>query len=184
MFSRHLSVVTAEIANVLNLLDDGQVEQFAQNVLRSRGVIVHGAGRVGLTCKGFAMRLAHLGKEAYCVSDANIRPAGSGDLLVIASSSGETQTVFDVADMGKHSGASVAVITASGDSRIARLADTLVVFTAPTKFGPKEGVESVQPMATLFEQCLQIFFDIMVLMLMEKTGQRPSDLWARHTNLD
>lgn len=184
MFSRHLPVVTAEIANVLKALDDRKVDELVRGIVDSKGVVVHGAGRVGLACRGFAMRLAHLGREAYSVSDAGIRPVGPGDLLIIASSSGETQTVFDVADMGKRSGASLVVVTAAAGSRIAGLADSLLVFDAPTKFGPKDGVESVQPMATLFEQCLQIFFDILVLMLMDATGQRHRDLWTRHTNLD
>lgn len=184
MFSRYLPVVTSEIAKVLGALDDQHIKELVRGILNSRVTVVHGAGRVGLACRGFAMRLAHLGRDAHSVTDSSLPPLGAGDLLIVASSSGETQTVYDVADMGKRNGAAVFVITASAESRIAGLADSLLVFAAPTKFGPKAGVESVQPMATLFEQCLQIFFDIVVLMLMDETGKRHADLLARHTNLD
>lgn len=184
MFHDILNIVTTEIGVVLNIVEEENVAELVQSILKSRRVVVHGAGRVGLACKGFSMRLGHLGKEANVVGDSTIPPIGKGDLLIVASSSGETQTVLDVALQGKKSGAHVAVITAMPDSRIAKLADSLVVLKAPTKFGPMEGVNSIQPMASLFEQCLQVFFDIMVLLLMEETRQSHDDLWARHSNVD
>jgi 6-phospho-3-hexuloisomerase len=184
MFHDMLNVVTDEIRRVLLSVKAESAEELIRVMTSARRIVVHGAGRVGLASKGFAMRLGHLGKDAHAIGDATMPPVAEGDLLVVASSSGETQTVYDVAMLGKKHGAHLAVITAVADSRIAALADLLIIIKAPTKFGPLAGVDSVQPMATLFEQSLQIFFDVIILLLMKRTGQTHADLWARHSNLD
>jgi 6-phospho-3-hexuloisomerase len=130
------------------------------------------------------MRLGHLGKKAFTVSDSTVPPLGKNDLLILASSSGETQTVYDVGVLAKTHGARVAVITGDAESRIAGISDAPLILRAQTKFGAKKGVRSIQPMATQFEQCLHILFDVLILLLMRSTNQTESDLWARHSNLD
>jgi 6-phospho-3-hexuloisomerase len=183
-FHDRAATVTAEIQAVLQNVNEADVVQVVQAIVNARHIVVHGAGRVGLACKGFAMRLGHLGFHAFAVSDACIPAVGEGDLVLVASSSGETQTVYDVAMLAKSHRARVAAISAIANSRIANAADLLVRLTTPTKFGPTPDASSVQPMATLFEQCLQILFDCLVLQLMQETQQSSADLWARHTNLD
>jgi D-arabinose 5-phosphate isomerase GutQ len=39
-------------------------------------------------------------------------------------------------------------------------------------------------MTTLNEQCLGIFFDAVVLLLMEKMNETHDTMWARHSNLE
>ena len=184
MFPELAGKVTSEIARVLDDVDEKKITELVQSILGAQHIVLCGAGRVGLACKGFAMRLGHLGKTAFTIGDSTIPSVGKGDLVIVGSSSGETQTVFDVAVLGKSKGTRVVLITANPDSRMAKLADSVLILHTPTKFGTRQGDVSVQPMATLFEQCLQIVFDVVVLMLMQKTHQRPEDLWARHTNLD
>ncbi len=184
MFHEFAGKVTSEISRVLDDVEEQKVMELVQSILEAQHIVLCGAGRVGLACKGFAMRLGHLGKTAFTIGDSTIPSVGKGDLVIVGSSSGETQTVYDVAALGKKKGTHVVLITASPDSRMGTLADSVVVLHAPTKFGHRQGDDSIQPMATLFEQCLQIVFDIVVLILMEKTRQSPDELWARHTNLD
>ena len=184
MFHNLANTISAEIQLVLQNVNEESVLELGRTILGARCVVVHGAGRVGLACKGFAMRLGHLGRTVFTVADSTIGPAGKDDVLIIGSSSGETQTVYDVAVAGKRMGARIVVVTANPDSRIAALGDLVIVLKAPTKFGPTEGTNSIQPMATLFEQCLQILFDAIVLILMKQTNQTHADLWARHANLD
>lgn len=184
MFHKLVGKVTSEITRVLGTVEEQKVMELVQSILEARQIVLCGAGRVGLACKGFAMRLGHLGITAFATGDSTIPSVGKGDLLIVGSSSGETQTVYDVAVLAKKKGAHVVLITANPDSRMGKLADSVVVLRAPTKFGRGKGDDSIQPMATLFEQCLQIVFDIVVLLLMEKTNQGPKDLWERHTNLD
>jgi 6-phospho-3-hexuloisomerase len=42
----------------------------------------------------------------------------------------------------------------------------------------------VQPMGSLFEQSLLIFFDIIVMRLMEKKGLDSKTMFERHANLE
>ena len=184
MFHDLAKTISTEIQLVLHHVDEERVAQLARTILGARCIVVHGAGRVGLACRGFAMRLGHLGLRVFTITDSTVPPVGKDDVLIIGSSSGETQTVYDVAVAGKRMGARVVVVTAKPDSRIAALGDLVIVLKAPTKFGPTEGTNSIQPMATLFEQCLQILFDTIVLILMKQTNQTHADLWARHANLD
>jgi 6-phospho-3-hexuloisomerase len=184
MFHDLAKQVTNEITACLNDIDENLVAELVLSILGARQIVVHGAGRVGLACRGFAMRLGHVGLNAFTVTDATVPPLAKGDLLIIGSSSGETQTVYDVAVHGKKNGAQVVVVTANTESRMASVADTTIFINAPTKFGPTEKCSSIQPMATLFEQCVQLLFDVVVLLLMNETNQTHNDLWVRHSNLD
>jgi 6-phospho-3-hexuloisomerase len=184
MIREFVKTITAEIETALDGVSDAEADVLTRSILQARHVVVHGAGRVGLVCKAFAMRLGHLGIAAHAVSDSTIPPLGPDDVLLVASSSGETSTVIDVARLAKKQRARILVIGAVPGSQLALLADHFIHLKTPTKLGPANGVTSVQPMATLFEQSLQILFDVLVLHLMKETGQTQSDLWARHTNID
>jgi 6-phospho-3-hexuloisomerase len=184
MFHELAKKVTTEISGVLHDVREQDARALLQSILQKQRIVVAGAGRVGLACKGFAMRLGHLGLSAFTPNDSTIPPIGANDLLVVGSSSGETQTVYDVALNAKRNGASVVAITADADSRIATLADMVIALNAPTKFGTTKGGSSIQPMATLFEQSLQVLFDVVILMLMKEMGCTHEDMWRRHSNVD
>ena len=42
----------------------------------------------------------------------------------------------------------------------------------------------MQPMTTLNEQSLSLFFDALVLKLMDKMNETHDTMWARHSNLE
>ncbi|MOA65140.1 3-hexulose-6-phosphate isomerase [compost metagenome] len=44
--------------------------------------------------------------------------------------------------------------------------------------------QSIQPMGSLFEQMLLIFFDALILRLMEMKGQSSGKMFGRHANLE
>jgi 6-phospho-3-hexuloisomerase len=184
MFHELAKTITTEIVGVLDGVTDSDAVALVRAIKNARCIVVVGAGRVGLVCKAFAMRLGHLGFVAFTPSDSTASPIGNGDVLIVGSSSGETQTIYDVCMLGKTNGAYVIAITADTESRMAKVADAVVELQTPTKFGVTKGIGSIQPMATLFEQSLNIVFDIVVLMLMDETRQNRDDLWKRHTNLD
>ena len=130
------------------------------------------------------MRLAQLGFRGYALNEPTTPAIGPGDLLILASGSGETQTIYDVAVLGKQAGAKLALITARPDSRIGQLADLIVRFSVPTKLGTEPGLRSIQPMTTVSDQSLLVLYDIVVLLLMEASRQTSDDLWHRHRNLE
>jgi len=176
--------VLSEIRSVLSSIDDDHVRRFVDTILHANRIIVHGAGRMGIMSAAFAMRLAQLGFQSHMLSEPTTPSVRPGDLLILSSASGETQTVYDVAVLGKQHGAQLALITARSDSRIGRLADIIVQFSVPTKLGAETGASSIQPMTTVAEQSLLLLFDTIVLLLMEATRQTSEALWQRHRNLE
>ncbi|OGG72691.1 hypothetical protein A3A38_00270 [Candidatus Kaiserbacteria bacterium RIFCSPLOWO2_01_FULL_53_17] len=179
-----VGLILQEIQAVLSQIEHDSVEELIAALRKGRRVVTIGAGRVGLATKGFAMRLGHLGIAAYALGDMTVPSLGvKGDLVLVASGSGETQSIALLAETAKRAGATVALLTGNPDSRMGRIADIVVHVPAPTK--ASQGViRSMQPMTTLNEQCLQIFFDALVLVLMEELGEDAESMWARHSNLE
>ena len=184
MIQERVKVILQEINTVLNGVDESDVARLLAQILMAKTIVVAGAGRVGMATRGFGMRLAHLGLRAYTLGDSNVPGIGSGDLFIVSSGSGETQTIYDLVAIAKKNGAQVALVTGNRDSRMGQLADTVVVVPAPSKTKPVAGLTSIQPMTTLNEQCLGIFYDALVLALMGAMGESHETMWARHSNLE
>lgn len=183
----NISIILQEISKVLEGVDEYQVELLMKEIIKAKIIVVIGAGRMGLASKAFAMRLGHMGLTAYSLGDSTLPAVKKGDLIVVCSGSGETQTMYDLTVLGKQSGAKIALISSYIDhnkSRMAKIADTIVVINAPSKVRKISGFTSVQPMTTLNEQCLTIFFDSLVLLLMEKLKKTSDIMWKRHSNLE
>ena len=106
-----------------------------------------------------------------------------GDLLVVASGSGETRSVAAIVAKGRSAGARVAMFTAqSRPGSIA--ADVSIVVAAPTQLVNTEGQASHQPMRTLFEQLLFMLTESMVWGLKAKNGIGEEEMARRHVNLE
>ncbi len=173
-----------EVQLVLSKVDEMEVENLISEILKANKIVVCGAGRVGMAIRGFGMRLGHLGLNAYTLGDSTVPGIGENDLLIVASGSGETQTIFDLVAIASKNNCRIAAITGNPDSRIGNLANSVVKITAPSKTKAVEGFISIQPMTTLNEQCLGLFFDAVSLKLMEKMGENHDTMWARHSNLE
>ncbi len=174
----------SEMKVVLESLQEEQVIGLIADIIRAKKIVVCGAGRVGMATRSFGMRLKHLGRDAFTLGDSVVPSIGSGDLFLVSSGSGETQTIYDLVEIAKKNGARVALVTGNPESRMGKLADTIVEIKAPSKTKPVEGFSSVQPMTTLNEQCLFIFYDALVLVLMDLLEETHETMWARHSNLE
>ena len=179
-----IGIILQEIETVLSKVDNDQVEKLIDEILGAQKIVVCGAGRVGMAIRGFGMRLGHLGLQAYTLGDSTVPGIGEGDLLIVASGSGETQTIFDLVSIASKNKSKIVAITGNPDSRIGQLADVIVKITAPSKTKAVDNFISVQPMTTLNEQCLGLFFDAVSLKLMDRMGETHDSMWARHSNLE
>lgn len=184
MIKENIKLILNEISTVLSKIDEQQVDDMISSIISANKIVAIGAGRVGLATRGFAMRLGHFGLNAYMIGDATIPSIGEGDVLLVSSGSGETQTIYDIVEIAKKNKAKIALVTGNCDSRMGKLADVVVKITAPSKTKAIDGFASAQPMTTLNEQCLVIFFDAVVLRLMEKLNETHDTMWARHSNLE
>lgn len=191
MNKRHFGLIIEEIGRVLNLISKEETDRFADRILSAGQLFIAGAGRSGLMMRAFAMRLMHLGLNACVVGETTARNIAIGDLLIIGSGTGATGSLVHMAGKVKEIGAGLAVITVCPGSAIGKLADALVCIPALNPWivqvdaeGKAASFISRQPMASLFEQCLLIYLDAMILRLMEFKGIDVREMYARHANLE
>ena len=177
--------IVAELDRTLSRISVPDAEKLSNALLSAKKVLVGGAGRSGLAVKAFAMRLMHMGFDVYVVGETITPSLEPADLLVIGSGSGETGSLVAMAHKAKKIGPKLAVVTIFPESSIGRLADIAITIAAPTpKVENDSGVESIQPMGSLFEQSLLLFLDSMILRLMEKRGNNSNLMFTRHANLE
>jgi 6-phospho-3-hexuloisomerase len=185
-FSEAYKTILTELGDSLAKIGEAEVEHLLDYIVERGNIFVVGAGRMGLILHLFAMRLGHLGFKSHIVGSATCPPIGSQDLLIVASSSGETATVREVVGRANRENAEIIAITARPDSTIAELASSVLFVEAPSTLeaGGEGGVVSQQPMKTLFEQNLFVLLESVVLRIMHRTGQGAGDMAKRHANLE
>ena len=83
-----------EISFVLNKINQSEIKDLINLIENSNTIITCGAGKVGMAIKGFSMRLGHFGYKSYHIGDTTLPSIGEGDLFIVASGSGETQTIL------------------------------------------------------------------------------------------
>ncbi|MDD5187925.1 MAG: SIS domain-containing protein, partial [Methanoregula sp.] len=122
-----MRLMASKIRTIADSMADEDVEKFIREILAARRIYVMGAGRSGLVAKAFAMRLMHLGLQAYVVGETITPALNVGDVMVVFSGSGRTKTVADISETGKEIGAHICLITSNADSRIGKIADCIVI---------------------------------------------------------
>lgn len=179
----NFGLILAELQRVLAGVKPEQVSAAGTMLTGARRVFLVGAGRSALALRMAAMRLMHLGLQAYVAGDVTTPPIADGDVLVAASASGTTKTVLLAADVAKKAGAKLLAITASAETPLAKQADTVVVVPAASK-ADVEGRTSAQYAGSLFEQSVLLLFDGMFHSLWKSGAQSTEELLARHANLE
>ncbi len=182
---RDAPIILAELDALLKHIDQNDANALADAILSCRRVFAAGAGRSGLLLRCAAMRLMHMDKPVYVVGEIVTPAIGEGDLLLIASGSGETGSLVNMAKKAVSVGAEVALVTANPASTIAGLARVTVRLPAPTpKAAIADFIPSQQPMGNLFEQGTFLFLDALVMELMQRTGKTSEVMFRRHANLE
>ena len=176
-----VTAVLAENRQVLDAVDPAQVDRLIDEILRAKSVHLYAMGRMQLSVRAFAMRLTHMGIPTYIVYDTTSPRIGPGDLLI--DHCAVTNVELNVITLAKASGARVALLTAHPENDHGRYAD-LCVRVPGQIFGGEQEVQSVQPMASLLEQALFLFTDIVVMLLIERKGVSVQAMQENHTNLE
>jgi 6-phospho-3-hexuloisomerase len=190
-----MRLMASKIGAVSFALSDDEIEKFIGEIIGAQRIYVMGAGRSGLVAKAFAMRLMHLGFQAYVVGETITPALRQGDLMVIFSGSGRTKTVADIAETAKDIGARISLITSNADSRIGMIADTVVIIEHQRDEVKDDAAEfeirqmlgdhkSFAPLGTLFETAAMVFADAIISRLMEITKCDEKTLEGRHTNIE
>jgi len=183
-FDQLNKIVVKELQDVFERVDQGQINDFMQEIIKAKKIILIGVGREGISTRGFAMRLMHLGKDSYWVWDDTTPGLQPGDLLIATSGSGEIGHIHHVVNEAKKTGARIAVVTGVPDRKTPQLADVVLWLPASVFHGKDNVVPSIQPMGNLFEQSLYILYDLITMMLMEKMDIMGEEMEKRHRNVE
>lgn len=175
--------ILAELKRTLELINGEDAEKVVEGILRAKKIFVAGGGRSGFMAKAFVMRMMHVGLDAYVVGETvtpNLEPS---DIFIVGSGSGETQSLAAMTKKAKSIGATVVAVTINPDSTIGKLADIQIEIPAQAKAEGTSG-KSIQPMGSLFEQSLLLFYDAVILRFMNKKGLNSDKMYGRHANLE
>jgi 6-phospho-3-hexuloisomerase len=172
-----------EIRGVLENDAADEVDRLCDELLKARRIACYGVGREGLMMRALCMRLMHLGLDAHMVGDMTTPAFGAGDLLVVSAGPGSFSTVMALLKVAHSSGARTVAVTAQPAGEVPSAADTVVHLRAQTMADDKGG-QSVLPMGSLYEAAMLIFFDIVSIVLKDRTGQTMESMRSRHTNLE
>jgi 6-phospho-3-hexuloisomerase len=174
----------SEIDSVFARVAADAADRMCDETLKARRIACYGVGREGLMMKALCMRLMHLGLDAHVVGDMTTPPVGKGDLLIASAGPGFFSTVMALAGVAREAGARTMVVTAQPEGPARRAADVVIELPAQTMANDRGGPASLLPMGSLYEAAQLVFFDLISILLREKTGQSPDQMRARHTNLE
>jgi len=174
----------SEIQSVFDRVASETAGRMCDEILGARRIACYGVGREGLMMKALCMRLMHLGLDAHVVGDMTTPPVGKGDLLIASAGPGYFSTVMALLNVAREAGARTMVVTAQPGGPAPGIADAVIELPAQTMADDRSGKGSLLPMGSLYEAVQLVFFDLISILLREKTGQSAEHMRARHTNLE
>ncbi|TCP22125.1 6-phospho-3-hexuloisomerase [Scopulibacillus darangshiensis] len=179
-----IQTIISEIQTVLQKVDEEAIRRFAENLAAGKRIFVIGEGRSGLMAKSFAMRLMHLGAVVFVVGETITPSIQKNDILVAVSGSGKTKQVVWTAEKAKELGSYIIGVTTNPESPLGQKVDEMVHVSAATKYRSDGEAESIQPLGSLFDQCVHVLFDTICLHYASLTENGNDAAFKRHSNLE
>lgn len=176
----HRQFIVNKIAGVLSATDNSYSTRLTRLLDSSRRVFVAGAGRSGMVAKFFAMRLMHGGYNTYVVGEVVTPSIQRGDLLIVISGSGETETMIAYVKRAKEMGANIALISTRNSSTIGDMSNIVFQIGNPEKYAKVIGM----PMGTTFELSTLMFLESTVSHIIHAKGIPEEQMRTRHANLE
>lgn len=177
-----INTVIEELENASQQIKPEQIQNMITLLNNHARIFVYGTGRSGLMLKAFAMRLMQMGYLVYVIGETITPSVQKGDLLIVASASGETESVCKAADNAEKQGVNVATITTENHSTLSENHATTIVVNSATKY--KASALSIQPLGSLFEQMLLIVFDSIILALSRNAANSNDEMAHKHANIE
>lgn len=155
-------------------------------ILNANHIFTAGAGRSGVAIRAFTNRLMHLGFSVSNIGEITTPHSAPGDLLIIGSGSGETESLISLAKKAQKGGVEIAVITMDENSTIAKMAKVVVVLPGVSPKLKNKGISitSTQPMGSAFEQMMFLTYDGIIMELMDRMGQTSDEMFLRHADFE
>ncbi|MGD7043434.1 6-phospho-3-hexuloisomerase [Jeotgalibacillus proteolyticus] len=181
---QYAAKIVAELEKSAALLSDQEAETLVNSILKAKKVFVAGGGRSGFMAKSFVMRMMHMGIDAYVIGETVTPTFEQDDLLIIGSGSGETKGLVSIAEKARSIGGTIAAVTINPESSIGKLSTFTVKLPGAPKDQSQSDFHTIQPMGSLFEQTLLVFYDALILRFMEKNGLDHDKMYGKHANLE
>jgi 3-hexulose-6-phosphate synthase / 6-phospho-3-hexuloisomerase len=176
----HRHMILDKISSILSATDDSYHAKLTDMLDDASRVFVAGAGRSGLVCKFFAMRLVHSGYDASVVGEVVTPSIKKGDLLIVISGSGETEQLIAFTKKARTEGAKILLISSKASSTIGDMADAVFQIGRTEQYGKVVGM----PMGTVFELSTLSFLESAISHIIHEKGIAEEVMRSRHANLE
>lgn len=176
----HQKFIVEKIGSVLEATDDSYDEKLTQLLDKSSRIFVTGAGRSGLVARFFAMRLMHAGYQVYIVGEIVTPSIQKGDLFIVITGSGETETMIAFTKRAKAVGAQIVTISTRDKSTVADMSDLVCQIGKPDQYAKI----ATMPMGTTFELSTLIFLEAIVAHIIHTKGIAEEVMRTTHANLE
>ncbi len=163
-----IDTILEENHRLLQTLSDEAVQDFIRRIEEANAIFFSAQGRSGYVLRCFCMRLMHLGYRVYFCGETITPSISAGDMVVVLSGSGETDSTFAAVQLAKKRSVTTVGILGNLNSRIASLVDHTVYLPGTTKLRRDGEPDSPQIAGSLFEQAAFIFLEAVVLTLSQE----------------
>ena len=177
-----MNTIIEELDRASKTIDPDKLQEVINKIKDHKRIFVYGTGRSGLMLKALAMRLMQMGLDSYVVGETTTPSVQKGDLLIVASASGETGSVCMTAESAVKQGVDLIVISSAPESTLGKIQIPDIEIESATKFATSK--VSVQPLGSLFEQMLLMVFDTIILKMSEEKKGSNEDMAKRHASLE
>jgi 6-phospho-3-hexuloisomerase len=167
-------------------VNDREIDGLIDLIAKANRIFFFSQGREMIMLSAFAMRVYHMGYDAYVVGEPHAPSIGKGDLLVMSLGMGNspwTGTSMELIKTAKTAGATVAVFSAN-PGRVPEKVDYIVYIPGQTMVNEPDAMISIQPLGSAYEHAELITLDYTVKRMMERNNWIESDLSVRHANLE
>jgi len=169
-----MKIILNELENISNTLNPEEIDVVVKLCTSGKfdKIVGFGAGRMGYALRAFIMRLCHIGFDAYMIGDTNFPKIDEKTLVLINSSSGNTETMVLYAMQAKKFNGQVVTFTANASGSLNSVSDYLVTYQVN---------ETKQIMKTVYEQFSFILFDHIAECIIQQSKRSRTWISSNHS---
>lgn len=175
-----LRAIDAAVAAV----GEQQLRDACAEMLRAERIFLCGAGQTGLVLRMFGMRLMQLGLPVHFAGDCLTPAVGKGDLLLVASGSGNTGGVLVAAEQARAAGAGVLAVVGGDGGALAKTGVRTILIPVPCRRDYSAPRLAGQFLNSLFEQSLLFMTCLLAEDIMRACDECEEQMRQRHANLE
>lgn len=175
----HQQLILDKLTSILAVTDN-QSAKLLELIDNAGRTFIGGAGRSLLVSRFFAMRLMHAGYNINMIGEVVTTAIKQGDLLILVSGSGGTETLLPFVKKAKSVGAKFVVVSMKKSSAMADQADLVVQIGQDDSFPLTKGM----PMGSQFELSALIYLEAVISELVHNKGLTEEGMRALHANLE